>query len=187
MPPEDELLAKLEEWLAAREKPPTVFDVIETGDGELLAAFILNAFRVAAREAVIERLAGATVAFPGEVSEARNAVMRVYDGLARAWSLDDGEKVALLGLTDRAELEQLRTVPQDEVPTVIVERLAILLGIFKAINVLLPVPERADAWLRAPNGAPMFGGQSALEVMIDRGLGGLGQVRSYLDAQLGGT
>ena len=184
MPPEDELLAKLEEWLAAREEPPTVFDVIETGDGELLAAFILEAFRAAAREAVIERLAGATVALAGEVSEARNPVMRVYDGLARAWSLDNGEKAALLGLADSVELEQLRAVPQNEVPTGIVERLAILLDIFKAINILLPVPKRADAWLRAPNRAPMFSGKSALDVMIGRGLEGLRQVRDYLQAQL---
>lgn len=170
--------------MAAREEPPTVFDVIEAGDGELLAAFILKNFRVAAREAVIGRLAGEAARLPGEISDARSGSMRVYDGLANAWSLNEREKVALLGVVDSGELERLRAVPQDEIPPCIVERLAILLDIFKAINVLLPVPERADTWLRAPNRAPIFNGKSGLDVMIDRGLEGLRQVRDYLQAQL---
>lgn len=184
MPPEDELLAKLEEWLAAREEPPTVFDVIETGDGELLAAFILKGFRTAARQAVVDRLAGeATTAF-ADLSNATSAVLRVFDGLAGAWSLEGSQRLALLGLAETAELQALRTAPLDEVPTEIVERVIILLDIFKAINTLLPEPSRADAWIRTPNSAPLFAGRPALDMMIDEGLEGLRRIRSYLQAQI---
>ena len=133
MPREGKLLARLEHWLAARAAPPTLFDVIETGDRELLAAFILKGFRATARQAVVERLDREGVStFASELSNATATVLRVFDGIAGAWSLDNGEKLALLGLTTAAELQVLRAAPLDEVPTEIIERVAIVVDIFKA-------------------------------------------------------
>lgn len=181
---EDDLLAKLERWLATRTDPPSVFDVIATRDGELFAAFILKAFRVATRQAVVDRLEHEATTFASDATSISSAIFRVFDGIARAWSLGEGEKVALLGLGGLAELQELRTTPLDEVPTEIVERVAILLDTFKAINTLLPQPDPADAWIRAPNRALPFGGRSALEVMVGGGLEGLRMVRAYLQAQI---
>ena len=45
------------------------------------------------------------------------------------------------------------------------ERLSYLLGIYKALQILLPDPHAADEWVRKPNTAPPFGGSSALERM----------------------
>lgn len=185
MPLEHELLAKLEQWLAAQAEPPTLFDVIATGDRELVAAFILKGFRAAARQAVVDRLQReAAVTFTSELTNVTAAVLRVFDGIARAWSLEDGERIALLGLAQVADLSELRAAPLDELPTAIIERVVILLDIFKAINTLLPRPSRADAWIRSPNTAPLFGGRSALDVMVGGGLGGLREVRAYLQAQI---
>lgn len=184
MRPEEELLAKLERWLAACSEPPTVFDVIETEDRELLAAFILKGFRAAARQAVVDRLAGeAATTFATEPARA-TAVLRVFDGLARAWSLQEREKLALLGLQQSKELTALGATPLDALPTEIIERVAILVDIFKAINTLLPEPQRADRWMRAPNAAPMFAGDPALKIMIAGGLPALRQVRAYLWGEL---
>jgi len=185
MPRENELPARLEQWLADRSEPPTLFDVLATGDHELFAAFILKGFRAAARQAVIERFEReAATTFASEPMTATAVVLRLFDGLAGAWSLDVGERLALLGLGDAAELQSLRSMPLDEVPTEIIERVAILLDIFKAINTLLPVPSRADAWIRAPNRASIFGGRSALELMIDGRLEGLRKVRACLQAHV---
>ena len=52
--------------------------------------------------------------------------------------------------------------------------------------VRLPLPERADAWLRQPNTAPLFGGGSALQRMLGGQVADLFVVRQYLDAQRGG-
>ena len=46
--------------------------------------------------------------------------------------------------------------------------------------------ERADEWLRRPNSAPLFGGQSALQRMLGGQVADLYVVRQYLDAQRGG-
>lgn len=185
MPREIELMTKLTQWVAAQAEPPSLFEVFETGDRELVAAFTLQVTRATARQAdaeCAERVAAYT--FASELTDATAALLRVFHGIGRAWSLSHGERLALLGLADTAELQVLGTAPLDEVPTEIVERIAILLDIFKAIKTLLPRPGRADAWVRAPNSAPMFGGQPALDVMVDRGMEGLREVRAYLNAQI---
>lgn len=185
---EIELMAKLTQWVGAQPEPPSLFDVVETGDRELVAAFMLQKTRAAARKADAEcpeRIAAHS--FASELIEATAALLRVFHVISRAWSLSDGERLALLGLADIAKLKALRTAPLDEVPTEIVERIALLLDIFKAIKTLLPQPGRADAWVRAPNSAPMFGGRSALDVIVGRGLNGLREVRAYLNAQIWST
>ena len=66
------------------------------------------------------------------------------------------------------------------------ERLSYLFGIYAALQILLPVGERADEWVRKPNAAPVFGGRSALERMLGGQVADLYVVRHYLDAQRGG-
>ena len=51
--------------------------------------------------------------------------------------------------------------------------------------VLLPVPERANEWIRKPNDAPFLGGSSALQRMLGGQVADLYVVRQYLDAQRG--
>jgi Protein of unknown function (DUF2384) len=68
----------------------------------------------------------------------------------------------------------------------VLERLSYLFGIYAALQILLPVPERANAWIRKPNTAPFLGGQSALDRMLGGQVGDLFAVRQYLDAERGG-
>ena len=70
--------------------------------------------------------------------------------------------------------------------TGLLERLSYLFGIYKDLQVLLPEPEAADAWVRKPNAAPPFGGRSALERMLSGHVADLYVVREYLDAERGG-
>jgi hypothetical protein len=68
----------------------------------------------------------------------------------------------------------------------VLERLSYLFGIYAALQVLLPVPERAKQWVRKPNSAAFLGGQSALERMLGGQVADLFVVRQYLDAERGG-
>lgn len=81
-------------------------------------------------------------------------------------------------------LGQWKESPSPQLPGDMVERISCLLGIFKAINTLLPEEGRADEWLRAPNSAPLFAGGSALDRMMRGKVSDLKRVREYLDAQL---
>jgi hypothetical protein len=187
MPSDEELLAKLERWLVEQPEPPNILDVIRSGDRELAAALILRGFRAAAREAVLDRLQreGRELGGVGD-PPAGNVVLRIVDALALRWGLPHVEKLRLLELREDSELGSLRTAPVVELPIGIIERTAVLLDIFQAISTLLPEPPRADAWFRKPNGAPVFNGQAALDVMLDRGLKGLREVRAYLQGEIWG-
>jgi len=65
------------------------------------------------------------------------------------------------------------------------ERISHLVGIFKALGILLPRHEAADAWMKRANDASLFKGQSALEYVLSGTLEDLIAVRRYLDAQRG--
>ncbi len=68
----------------------------------------------------------------------------------------------------------------------VLERLSYLFGIYAALQLLLPDAQRAVDWVRKPNAAPLFAGQSALQRMLGGQVADLYVVRQYLDAQRGG-
>ena len=110
--------------------------------------------------------------------------LRTFAGLAAAWRLSGPEQAKLLGLADASTLEHWKESPSPPLPDDTLERISYLLGIFRAINTLLPAEDRADRWLRAPNSAPLFAGGSALDRMMTGKISDLEQVRRYLDNQL---
>ena len=116
---------------------------------------------------------------------AAQAALRTFWRLADAWKLGVGEQITLLGVgkTTFYQWKQGKAGPLDKH---VLERLSYLFGIYAALQILLPVAERADEWIRKPNGAPLFGGRSALERMLGGQVADLYVVRHYLDAQRGG-
>lgn len=111
--------------------------------------------------------------------------LRTFFKLAKAWKLSEHEQMKLLGLSSRSTLQAWKGGRVSKVSRDTLERISYLLGIFKAINILLPDTRRADEWLRLPNKAPLFGGRSALDRMTTGNIGDLYVVRQYLDAQRG--
>ena len=65
------------------------------------------------------------------------------------------------------------------------ERISYVLGIYKALRILLPSEESANQWIHKPNSAPLFGGQSALRKLMVGRVIDLADVRRYLDAERG--
>lgn len=113
------------------------------------------------------------------------AALRTFWRLAEAWSLSAPEQMTLLGV-GRTTLYQWKQGKFAALDRHVLERLSYLFGIYAALQILLPVPERAAHWLRRPNTAPLFGGKSALDRMLGGQVGDLFVVRQYLDAQRGG-
>ena len=66
------------------------------------------------------------------------------------------------------------------------ERISYILGIYKALEILLPDEKAADEWVRRPNTAALFGGQSALDRMLSGQVADLFVVRQYLGRTRGG-
>ena len=180
----EDLLAKLEEWEASRPSPPTLFDALKSDDIELFAAFLLRGYRQAAKEAVADRLKIEELKLVGVDHDRPGAAGRVADGLARIWALDELKQLQLLGLSDPNEMSRLRKEPPEALHHEVLERLAMLLDIFQALRTLLPQADAADTWIKRPNEAPLLGGRTALDLMVEGGLASIRDVRAYLWAQV---
>ena len=116
---------------------------------------------------------------------AAEAALRTFWRLAEAWKLTTGEQLTLLGVA-RTTLYQWKQGKVGPLDRHVLERLSYLFGIYAALQILLPVPERANEWIRKPNTAPFLAGSSALQRMLGGQVADLFVIRQYLDAERGG-
>jgi len=115
------------------------------------------------------------------------AGLRAFVRIAERWGLTVDEQLRLLGEPARSTFFAWRKHPDKAgLPRDTLERLSNILGIYKSLQILLPDPVAADAWVRKPNDAPLFAGRSALERMLAGNVSDLNLVRRYLDAARGG-
>lgn len=113
--------------------------------------------------------------------------LRVFFNIADHWKLKNEEAQVLLGNPSRSLFFKWKKDPQSAiVGRDTLERISYILGIYKALQILLPDPKAADEWVTKKNSAPLFAGQSALERMLSGNVGDLYVVRQYLDAARGG-
>lgn len=114
------------------------------------------------------------------------AALRTYPNIAKAWGLKEHEAARLLGVagsTYRRWKAQPERACLDASQR---ERMSLLLGIYKALHILLPRPEVADGWLHRANTNPIFAGRQPMERLLGGQVSDLFVVRQHLDAARGG-
>ena len=112
--------------------------------------------------------------------------LRVFLRIAALWELSVDEQMALLGVTARSTFFKWKKDPNAVLPKDTLERISYVLGIYKALQILLPDEKAADEWVKRPNTAHSFAGRSPLDRMLSGQVADLFVVRQYLDAQRGG-
>ena len=112
--------------------------------------------------------------------------LRTFFRIAALWCLSVDEQVTLLGAPAKSTFFNWKKNQETTLPRDTLERISYVLGIYKALQVLVPDQNAADKWVRQPNNAPLFGGNSALDRMLSGQVADLFVVRQYLDAQRGG-
>ena len=112
--------------------------------------------------------------------------LRAFFAIAARWGLSAAQQRTLLGSPPSSTFFKWKKEQGGNLPRDVLERISYVLGIYKALQILLPDAERADRWITTPNAAPLFGGASALTRMLGGNVGDLYAVRQYLDAQRGG-
>ena len=121
------------------------------------------------------------------LTEMSAAGLRAFFKIARDWDLSAEEQIVLLGSPGRSTFFKWKAEPQTaRLGRDTLERLSLLLGIYKALQILLPQPAAADGWIKRPNNAAPFGGRRALDRMLAGNISDLVAVRQYLDATRGG-
>jgi hypothetical protein len=111
--------------------------------------------------------------------------LRGYFNITALWELTSTEERKILGDPPRSTFFQWKKNKNGHLTRDTLERISYILGIYKALQILLPDPALADRWIKCPNFTEPFNGQSALERMLSGNVADLYLVRKYLDAQRG--
>lgn len=113
-----------------------------------------------------------------------STIFNIFD----AWELSNSEKQVLLGIHNEATFFNWKKKPQSAtISNDLLERTSYILGIWKALQILIPENRISDAWIKSPNTSSAFNGQSPLKRMLGGHVVDLAHVRKYLDAERGGS
>lgn len=137
------------------------------------------------------QIAGITLEKPADLSNRKiqenlsPSALLGFFRLTDLWNLRDQDARGLLGGISNGTYYSLKRRPAKTLDQDKLTRISLLLGIFKALNILYG-KKLADAWVQRPNSNPMFGGESPLLSMIKGGVPAMIRVRQLVDARRGG-
>lgn len=110
---------------------------------------------------------------------------RVFKGIADSLDLTVEQRAKLLGGISEATYHNWKSKSTLQLNRDQLERLSLILGIWKAIRLLFTDTERGISWLKAKNTDTPFSSHSPLETMLRGSIDDLYSVRRYLDAWRG--
>src|SRR5262245_44435563 len=115
----------------------------------------------------------------------KNAVaLKAFFKITEKWGLTSEEEIILLGIP-KSTYYVWKEKKNGSLSKDTLERISYILGIYKALRILLPAENAANQWIKKNNDAPLFGGKSALDKLLKGHVIDLADVRRYLDAQRG--
>lgn len=115
----------------------------------------------------------------------KNAVaLKAFFGITHKWKLSNDQECVLLGIPKSTYYRWKQNL-DGSLNSDTLERISYVLGIYKALRILLPNERLANEWIQKPNSAPIFGGKSALDKLLIGRVVDLADVRRYLDAERG--
>lgn len=120
-------------------------------------------------------------AIAGTLPKAATA-LRAFFRLADAWQLGADEQRTLLGRPARTTFYRWRKGETGGVTLDTMERLSHLLGVYAAIHSIYLDHGRADAWIRRPNDAALFGGGAPLDRLLLGRVVDIYEVRRHVES-----
>lgn len=104
---------------------------------------------------------------------------------ADLWDLKVEERMAMLGGIARQTYHNWKAGKVGALSRDQVERISLVLGVLKGLRLVFAEDAQGVRWLKAANDDGPFRGRAPLELMTEGGIGGLHDVRRYLDAWRG--
>jgi hypothetical protein len=111
--------------------------------------------------------------------------LRGFFNIAKAWQLNVNEERALLGWPPSSTFHKYKSGDAGVLSFDTLTRISLVLGIYKALQILYPEAAFADRWMGMPNSHATFGGVTPLALVADTGIDGLFQIRRLLDGRRG--
>ena len=114
--------------------------------------------------------------------------LRTFYNISQEWGLTAEDQMVLLGSIPSSTFyhwkKQVSGGGDISLGRDTLERISYILGIYKALRILLP--GTYATWVKRPNTNPLFGGRPALDRMLSGNMSDLILVRQFLDAWRGG-
>ena len=101
------------------------------------------------------------------------------------WDLKVEERMAVLGGISRQTYHNWKAGKVAVLTRDQLERISLVLGVLKGLRLVFAEDAHGIRWLKSANEDAIFRGGSPLELMSEGGIGGLHEVRRYLDAWRG--
>jgi uncharacterized protein (DUF2384 family) len=120
-----------------------------------------------------------------DADELGATALTAFFNITAAWGLSAEEERTLLGSPPRSTFFKWKSERAARLSADTLERISYVMGIYKALRILLPTEESANDWIKKPNTARGFNGRSALDRMLAGRVIDLADVRRYLDAERG--
>jgi hypothetical protein len=114
------------------------------------------------------------------------AAMKAFVRIAEKWDLSVPERCVLLGDIPKATYYKWARGDVSALSRDVLERIGIVLGIHKGLQLFFAEEGGRLRWFKAPNHDYAFHGKSPLGRMLDGGVMDLYAVRQYIDALRGG-
>jgi hypothetical protein len=116
--------------------------------------------------------------------------LRTFLAIADLWGLNEEQRRLVLGYPSRSTYhnwcKQAREHGAFTLDVDVLTRISAVLGIHQALAILFDAEPLGVEWLRAPHGAPVFGGQPPLDLVTSGSQDALLTVRRFLDGARGG-
>lgn len=110
--------------------------------------------------------------------------LKAFFNISLKWGLSTEQESILLGVP-LSTLYRWKNKKDGVLTRDNLERISYILGIYKALRILLPTEQAANQWIKKANSASLFNGKSALDKMLKGHVIDLADVRRYLDAERG--
>ena len=124
-----------------------------------------------------------TLVGPHRSDDEVQAMQRAFVNLATVWGLTDDQAAILMGDISVRTYRRWKVGDLGRAGVDTAARLSNLMGIHKALRLLFKEPARGYGWIKRGN--DVFGGVSALDVMLGGQITDIMRVRRYLDAVRG--
>lgn len=111
--------------------------------------------------------------------------LRTFFGIAHDWDLTASDQCTLLGGIGRSTLNNWKSGQNVILSRDQLERVSLVLGVYKATRLLFADGDGAKRWFKSSNHDYAFAGGSPLGRMLRGGIEDLYAVRRYLDAWRG--
>lgn len=115
--------------------------------------------------------------------EINSTALETFFNICDKWGINNKEQMILLGLESKSTFFKWKKDKTGILQKDTLTRISYILGIYKALQIIFPDEQQADAWIKKSNKA--FNEYSALDIMLGGNLIDIARVREYLDAQRG--